>query len=71
MPEIITPKEIKAWSEAGKLQRISPSAVWDIKMSSVQELLELADSYGEKIVMKVGKKEYIFKHEGLYYYAKG
>ena len=42
----------------------------DCESFSVQELLELADSYGEKIVMKVGK-EYIFKHKSLYYYARG
>ena len=70
MPEIITPKAIKAWSPEGKLKNIKPKDVFDIKMSSVQELLELADTYAEKYVLQV-KKEYIFKHKGLYYYAKG
>jgi hypothetical protein len=70
MPEIITPKALRAWSHELKLVKIKPISVYDIKMSSVQELLELSDSYGVKFVMQVGK-QYIFKHEGLYYYAKG
>ena len=74
MPEIITPKAIRAWwfSKNGifKLIKIKPSGVYDIEMSSVQELLELAESYDVKIVLQLGK-QYIFKYKDLYYFAKG
>ncbi|WP_287583685.1 hypothetical protein [Candidatus Borrarchaeum sp.] len=43
---------------------------WDIKMSSVQELVELANTLGVKIVFHVGKNEYFFLHDQLMYYAK-
>lgn len=70
MPQIVTPKKIKALTREFTLKSIRPINIYDIKMSSIQELLELADSYGVKIVMQLDN-QYIFKHEGFYYYAKG
>lgn len=69
MPDIIQVKKIYAFAEDGKLRGINPKGVYDIKMSSVQELLELAESFGEPVVFQDGK-HFIFKHEWLYYYAK-
>lgn len=69
MPEIVQVKKIYAFAEDGKLKGINPSGVFDVQMSSVQELLELAETFGEPIVFQDGK-HFIFKHELLYYYAK-
>ena len=69
MRAVLSQCQLQGNADDGKLKGINPKGVFDIKMSSVQELLELADSFGEPIVFQNGA-HFIFKCEGLYYYAK-
>ena len=61
--EIVTPDTVRISDK-----KLKDS--WDIKMSSVPELVELANTLGVKVVFKVGKNEYFFLHDQLMYYAK-
>jgi len=62
MPEIITPRSINAWDyQAGKYKKCKPKDVGDIEMPGVQQLLDLADTYGVKVAFKVGN-QYCFRY---------
>ncbi|MFX0134969.1 MAG: hypothetical protein ACFFDN_15115 [Candidatus Hodarchaeota archaeon] len=70
MAEIITIEEIKSYDyESGKLKKCKPKDVYDIELSSVSELVELANTLGAKIIYQMGK-EFLLRHKGLLYYAK-
>ncbi|MHA1300719.1 MAG: hypothetical protein ACTSO9_14985 [Candidatus Helarchaeota archaeon] len=70
MPEIVTPAEMRAYDyDSGKLKKCKPKDVSDIELDSVKELLELADTYGVKIVFKM-KDQYCFRYKGNIFYAK-
>jgi hypothetical protein len=70
MVEIVTPLEMRAVDlDTGKRVKIKPKDVGEIIIASVPKLLELANTYGVKMVFKMGK-EYCFKYRGNYFFAK-
>nr|MDO8087135.1 hypothetical protein [Candidatus Sigynarchaeum springense] len=70
MVEIVTPLEMRAVElDTGKLVKCKPKDVGEIIIANVQKLLELANTYGVKVVFKMGK-EYCFKYKGNYFYSK-
>ncbi|MFX0134970.1 MAG: hypothetical protein ACFFDN_15120 [Candidatus Hodarchaeota archaeon] len=63
MAEIVTPKNIRD-EDKKKYKDIDY-----VKLTSVQALMELANTLGVKTVFKDGKT-YLFLHEGVRYIAK-
>ena len=63
LPEIINPVDIKDDNKR----------FWDIEqvnMSSVQELLELAETLDIPVVFQAGRKKYMFVYEKMKFFAK-
>ncbi len=70
MVEIVTPLEMRAFDlDNGKLKKCRPRDVAEIIIADVPKLMELANTYGARIIFKMGK-EYCFKYQGNYFYAK-
>lgn len=70
MVEIVTPLEMRAFdNDKGKFLKCRPKDVGEIIIADVPRLLELANTYGVKIVFKMGK-EYCFKYKDNYFYTK-
>ncbi|MHA1381877.1 MAG: hypothetical protein ACTSRG_26195 [Candidatus Helarchaeota archaeon] len=70
MPEIISPAEMRAFDyDTGKMKKCKPKDVADIELDSVKELMELAETYGVKIIIRM-KDQYCFRYKKNIFYAK-
>lgn len=63
LPEIIKPADIQ--DEAKKFRDIA-----QVELSSVQRLLELAETLDIPVVFQAGKKKYMFVYENMKFIAK-